>query len=163
MNAFFSHNSLRFLLVFFGVFGLGYALLLVFPPIGLENALAGFTAKSLGLQVEGNRIFVEEDVFVVGESCTGLLSGLMLAGIVFGAGTGSVQKKIAVVLLGAAVLFVLNAMRLLGVVATGQAFGFEAAHLVHIASWFCVSIAVIGLGWFHLKSDRDTYPEKKRV
>lgn len=150
MHSFFRRDDLRFLAVFFGVFGLGYALLLLFPPVALEHALANWTARVLGLPSAGNRIVVDEGVFVVNESCTGLLSGLMLAGIVFGAGMGRIRKKAAIALFGAALLFGLNMIRLLLVVGVGRSIGLDAAEIVHVASWFGVSLAVIALAWMLL-------------
>jgi exosortase/archaeosortase family protein len=148
MNLFSTPGSRRFLLIFFGVFAAGYLVLLFFPPVFLEDAIARAAGGVLNLPVEENRIQLGEQYFIIGESCTGFVSVLMLSGIVLGLRKPSIKKKWKVILGGGTLLLALNLVRIILVIGIGQKWGMDAAESAHIISWFAVSGLVIGLALF---------------
>ena len=134
---------------FFGFFALLYFLLVSFPPLFLQEWLAKAVSSILGLQSKGILIFVESGTFVMTESCTGLVSGIILASVVFSLRRPELKKKLLLFFAGALLLFAVNFARLLLVVSAGVYWGIAAAEILHAISWLAMSVAII-LVWFLL-------------
>lgn len=140
-----------FLLKFFAIFGVLYALLFFAPIKPLEYFLTGVEAKALNLPFDGNKIFVKNGLFEIGESCTGLVSGIILAAIVFSLRKPGFKTKFLLFFAGFSVLFLSNFLRLYIVLWFGSAYGIELAELVHVFTWFATSALIILLWYFLTK------------
>jgi exosortase/archaeosortase family protein len=140
-------------IVFLAKFFLIYALLqlaIVSLPLGpLENGIALLEAGALGLRSEGNAIFLGPQEFSIVPNCTGLAGISVLASIIFALNRPEFKKKAALLALGTAVLFPLNILRIYLVLLAAISFGPKLAEVLHIASWFAVSAAIIVL-WYWL-------------
>jgi len=134
---------------FFGIFAALYFLLLSFPPRPLQEWLARSVASLFGLSASGFRVSVSSGTFVVTESCTGLVSAIILASVVFSLRRPGMKKKLPLFFAGAAILFAVNFARLAMVVWAGIVFGVETAEALHTVSWLAMSGAIIGV-WFLL-------------
>lgn len=144
-------QSVLFLAKFFVIFGLLYAGLYAADLSPLQNWLAWLEAGLLGLESSGSIVAVDGEGFEVGYACTGLVSGALFAAIVFAMRKPSPAHKLGLALLGAGMLWVLNLARLYVVLAAATMYGGFAAEVVHVASWFFVSGAVIALWYYATK------------
>ena len=146
---FFRKNELLFLAKFFAIFLVLQYLLAAFEPFFIENSLASLEASILGLDSKGNAVYVGEIPFVVSPNCSGLLSAAVFAAIVFSLRKPDLKGKIITAAIGAVSLFLLNIGRLYVVLASGKAYGVQAAEAVHVLSWFFVFGAVMAI-WYVL-------------
>ncbi len=140
-------KQLVFLAKFFGIFGLFHALLFVIDVSFMQHFVADVTSSMLGLQRNGFDIFIGGDVYAIVPSCTGLVSAIILASIIFSLKKPELKEKVTVFLVGVALLFVVNIFRVYFVLLAGIWFNVQIAELVHVASWFLMSGAII-LAWF---------------
>ena len=143
-------NRVRlFLVKFFGIFLILYVLVLLAPIGILENWIAGFEAGILGLETAGNAVFINGDVFVITESCTGLVSGIILFAIIFSLGKPNLRRKILLFISGLAILMLVNLARIYLVLSAGIEFGAEYAGILHTATWFLTAAVILGV-WYYL-------------
>ena len=145
----FREKATRFTVKFFIIFAVLYALLFIIDFSAIENWLAGFEAKALGLQAFGNEVQINAEFFAITESCIGLFSGIVLAAIIFACRKPGIKIKALMALSGAIALFLINIARVYAVLAVGKAYGLQAAQLTHVASWLATTIFIIAV-WYYL-------------
>jgi len=143
------NKNIEFLVKFFIIFAVLQAIITVAPLGALNEWIAGVEAGMLSLEREGNSLDGGNANYVISNSCTGLVSGSILAAIVFALKKPELKKKIAVFLVGAAALFAVNLVRVYFVVLGGLKFGFEFGEILHTVSWFVMSGFIIAL-WYYL-------------
>jgi len=142
-------KNIVFVVKFFTIFFILHTLLYFAPIEGLLEWIAGFEAGLLGLVSAENIIFVGEHSFEISESCTGLVSGIILAGVVFALRKPGLKKKIELFVIGFAVLFAANLLRVYIVIAAAVLWGAHWADLLHTISWFSTAGLVLLL-WYYL-------------
>ena len=138
-----------FVIKFFVIFFVLYALLFVAPLDFIEEWISGFEAGILGLKAEGKEIFIGENVFVISESCTGFVSGIILFAVIFSLRKPEIWKKAVIFILGFIILFVLNLLRVYAVLYFALEFGLESAELLHATSWSVLALVIL-LIWYFL-------------
>ncbi|MBU0635851.1 exosortase/archaeosortase family protein [Candidatus Micrarchaeota archaeon] len=136
-------NALHFLGIFFLVYFVFQFALLVVDLSFLENGLANIEANWTGLSATENKIMTGDGVFIINPNCTGLVSAIILGGIVFGLKKPGLRKKLQLWVAGAIALFVINLGRLYLVVWTGKQYGIELAETIHVVSWFLTALFII--------------------
>jgi exosortase/archaeosortase family protein len=140
-------NSLIFVLKFFLIYFILQYLIYVINLSFLENSIAFFIALLHGLPVNNNIIYFNEILFIITPNCTGLISGSILAGVIFSLKKPELNEKIKIFLIGTLLLFLINLIRIYLVVLTGILF--NSAELIHVISWFAMT-AFILFFWFYL-------------
>jgi exosortase/archaeosortase family protein len=108
------------------------------------------TASILGLEFIGNIVFVDGSRFIITNYCTGLMSGAILASIIFALKRPEIKQKLLLFLFGFCLLLVINVPRLLLVLASAKA-GFDA-ELIHTITWFVMSVIILVVWYFGTKS-----------
>jgi exosortase/archaeosortase family protein len=111
----------------------------------LENGLAALQAKWMGASAQENLVFLDEGVFEINAQCTGLVSGIILAAVVFSLKKPDWKTKLKLWLLGAMVLFLLNIGRVFLVLVVAKQYGLYWANLVHQISWFSTAVFILGI------------------
>lgn len=134
-----------FLAKFFAVYLVLQSLLLATDLSFLENALASLEANWLRETVVGSKIILKTGIFYINAQCTGLVSGIILAAVVFSLKKPGWKQKVELWLLGAVVLFILNIGRVFLVLLVAQQHGFYWAEIVHEISWFSTAIFILGI------------------
>ncbi|MBU0662223.1 exosortase/archaeosortase family protein [Candidatus Micrarchaeota archaeon] len=143
------NRALGFVLKFFAIFLVLEAGLFSFGAAPLEEWIAGFEAQALGLESAGNVVIAGGNEFTINESCTGLVSGIILASIVFALRRPALREKLKIFTAGFVFLFPLNLLRVYFVLLSAQWRGAETAEFVHIASWF-MGAGFVLLFWYFL-------------
>ena len=113
----------------------------------LQFFIAQTQANFFNLQFRNNLIFVKDGAFAIVPSCTGVVSGSILAGIVFSLKKPGLKRKTGIFLAGLTALIILNYFRIMLVIWTGKEFGLGVAEWVHIVTWLFTAVFVIG-AWF---------------
>ena len=144
-------KSFVFLSKFFAFFGFFQWLLFVVDTSALQVFLAGLEAGFLGLERNGNILFINGQGYAIVPSCTGIVSAIILGAIVFSLKKPSMKEKIGIFSIGVIVLFLVNIVRLYAVLLVGKEFGVQAADTVHVATWFLMSGAIIWAWYFFTK------------
>ncbi len=145
----FGKKAAVFLIKFFLIYGVLQAAILLAPIGWLKAGIASLEASALGLQSEGSTIAYNSHSFEIAANCTGLMSSAVLAAIVFSLRKPGIWKKILLVAVGSAALFLLNLLRVYFVLLAATAFNPAAAETLHTATWFAVA-AIILLLWYKL-------------
>lgn len=145
----FKKNAAWFLIKFFVIFFALYSLLFAAPTAPLENGIAGFEAKLLGIEARENALLFDSSALVVTESCTGMLSAITLAAVVFSLKKPCLKKKVTLFAAGAIALLSVNLLRVYAVVAIAMRGNIQNAETMHVLSWFAMA-ALILLLWFYL-------------
>jgi len=114
----------------------------------LEEWLAGTEAGLTGLQGKGNIIFLKEEKIEINPSCTGLISASILAAVIFSLRKPEIKKKIAIFLGGAAILFLLNIVRVYFVLLIGINYGAKTAEFAHEITWLSTAAFIVIL-WYY--------------
>lgn len=140
-----------FLAKFFVVFFVFEWLLTFLRAEPLQDFIASSQAAFFGLKTSTNLIFVEDGIFEINSSCTGLVSSIILGAIVFSLKKPELPKKIAIFLSGALLLVFLNYFRVMAVIFVGVHYGMRAAEIVHVISWFSTTAFVIGIWYLFTK------------
>lgn len=149
-----------FLAKFFAITIAAQALLILFEPVPLENAIAMTSGRLLGLESNGNAVYTANGEFIISQNCTGLLSAAAFAAIVFSLKKPSFKEKaLSTLAAGATIVAAINPLRLLIVIEAGNLFGMEIADAVHIASWFLMFFAVMWLWMQSIRKKRLTAEE----
>lgn len=133
---------------FFLIFGIFYYAILLVNISFFENAIAAFQANLLGLNFKENQIFVNNSIFLIVSSCTGVVSTIILGSIIFSLKKPQIKEKAAIFLAGTLLLMIVNQFRLYFVLWSAILFGVQVAELVHIVSWFATTVAII-FAWFY--------------
>ena len=142
-------NAFFFLAGFFLIFAALQFFILILDFSALNNALASLQGNWLDLPVTANRLAVSGGVFSIDNSCTGLVSAAILAAVVFSVKKPGLKTKFKLWLVSAAILFVLNLLRLYLVLWTGKHFGVATAETVHTVSWISTAVFIL-IVWFFL-------------
>ncbi len=137
-----------FLAKFFAIFAVGEYLLQVADISFFQEGITAFQAKLLGAGFEKISIYLNGSTFLITPSCTGLVSTIILGAIIFSLKKPEFKQKTAIFLAGTALLMIANQFRLYFVLLSGKIFGVQAAELVHVASWFATTIAII-FAWYY--------------
>lgn len=138
-----------FLLKFFSIFLVLQSIIVVAPLSGLNEWIAKFEAGALNLESRGNTVFTGNAGYVITNSCTGLISGSILAAIVFSLKKPEPKKKTTVFFAGAVILFIINLLRVYIVILGGVIYGFGFAENLHVTSWFVMSAIIIAI-WYYV-------------
>lgn len=141
-------RQLFFLAKFFAIFVFLHALLYLFPPVFMQEAVAALEADWLGLPREGHLLFVDSQAFAITASCTGLVAGFILAAIVFALKKPGLKEKTAIAVLGLAALLLANLARVYLVLLAALAYGVRWAEAMHFFSWFVMAGLVIAI-WYY--------------
>ena len=151
LNGFFERKSLAFMVKFFVLYSVLQGLLVAAPLNRLQNALAGFVGNVLNVPHAGPFLFLQGSVFEITNSCTGLVSGVILASVVFAFRRPAWKAKAKLFLAGFFVLFPLNVVRVLGIVWVAREINPAWAGGLHVATWFLVSAFILVL-WYYLST-----------
>lgn len=138
-------NIAFFLAKFFFIFLVFQFLILAIDLSVLENALAQLEGSWIRAPVFENQIQIGKGIFFITPNCTGLLSAIILAGVVFGLKKPGWKTKLLIWLMGSVVLFLLNIGRVFLVLWIGKTAGLQAAELAHQVSWFCTTLFILGV------------------
>ena len=125
----------KFSIIFFSF----YALLLASDLNFFENAITGFQASMLNLPKTGNLILTENANYKITESCTGLLSIIILGSTIFSLKKPEIKIKFKMLLIGSLALVIINLIRVYFVLLAGITFNPLTAETLHIVSWFVMS------------------------
>ncbi|MBN1940701.1 MAG: exosortase/archaeosortase family protein [Candidatus Diapherotrites archaeon] len=145
------YSEIIFIIKFFAVFLILQFLILTLPIEPLKNFIASTEAGALGMQSAGSTIFFDSHKFEVTENCTGLLSGAILAAVIFSLRKPDLRKKFSFALIGALGLFLLNFPRIYAVLWAAKAFNPESAELLHEITWITTALFVIIIWYFGTK------------
>ena len=143
----FRKKEILFIAKFFIVFLVLQALIIVLPLAPVKIFIAETAGFATGFPAIENKIIVSEQAFEITENCTGLVSGAILAALVFSLRRPELKKKFLIAITGALILFLLNFPRILFVLYASQAFGIEYAELFHEITWYSTALLVF-LAWF---------------
>ena len=145
----FDKKILFFLLRFFFIFA-ALNILIDLAPLGvLNNSIATLSSSLIGLTSKENAIIVGEKVFLVTNSCTGLISVSILAAIIFSLKRPVLRKKIFLFIGGAILILLLNIPRI-SLILFSAKMGFDA-ELAHTLTWFFMSAIVLIIWYFGTK------------
>lgn len=111
----------------------------------LNLFLAKESGQLVGAQVKETSLTFGAGNFVVTNSCTGLVSISILASIIFAFQRPKLKKRLALFIIGAGVLFLINIPRI-ALVVYSSSLGLDA-EAVHELTWFLMS-AIILIVWF---------------
>ncbi len=145
----FDKKSALFLAKFFLIFGFFHWLLFVIDVSWLQELIAQIESLLTGLPRNGSLIFIGTATYAIVPSCTGLVSAIILGAIIFSLKKPGLKQKIGVFAVGVVALFLVNLVRVYGVLLVGVNFGVKAAELAHVVSWLAMSAAII-FAWFFL-------------
>lgn len=142
------HNKKLFLFVvkFFVIYLVLSTLVGLVDLSFLTNGITKISAEYLGLTYSESKIFVNSGEFIVGNSCTGLVSASILIAIIFALKKPSDKKKVLLAALGTLILLIMNIPRVMLVLFAAQ-IGFDP-ELVHMLTWFLMS-AIILIVWYY--------------
>ncbi|MDD3083807.1 MAG: archaeosortase/exosortase family protein [Candidatus ainarchaeum sp.] len=146
----FSNKKTIFLLKFFIIFFVIELFILVSNLSFYNSFLAFISSSYLGFLSEGNIIFINGTKFVVDNSCTGLVSIAILAGITFSLKNIDLFKKTKLFVFGSLILLLANIPRIMIVLISAN-IGFDA-ELIHVLTWFFMSVIVLLIWYFGLKN-----------
>jgi|SRR3989344_2867190 len=135
----------KFFLIFFSLQFL--AVLLDFSF--LENTLASWEGNWAQIPVFENRLLVFGTFFVVNAQCTGIVSSIILAAVIFSFNKPGLGKKTVWWLVGTMALFALNLVRLFLVLWVAKTHGLYWAEIAHQVSWFSTAVFIL-LIWLSL-------------
>lgn len=137
-----------FLAKFFAIFAVFEFLLQVVDISFFQEGITAFQAGLLGLRFEKISIFLNGSTFLITPSCTGLVSTIILGAIIFSLKKPELKQKTAIFFAGTALLMVANQFRLYFVLLSGKFWGAQTAEIVHVASWFATTVAII-FAWYY--------------
>jgi exosortase/archaeosortase family protein len=138
-----------FLIKFFAIFFILTTLVELLDLLFFTEWLAFISAMPFKVNVVSNLVFVNGENFLVTNSCTGLVSASILAAIIFSLKKPLIKQKILLFLFGMGILLVLNIPRLM-LVLWSASVGLDA-ELVHIITWFFMSIFILIIWYFGTK------------
>jgi exosortase/archaeosortase family protein len=140
---------IMFLAKFFAIFAVLHTLIYLVDLSWLQNSIALFEAGLLQAPVHNSLILINQNVFNISASCTGLISSFILAAVVFSLKKPEIKAKVMLFAAGSALLFLVNLLRVYLVLLSAQLYGLLAATWLHFISWFVMSALIIGI-WFYL-------------
>ncbi len=107
---------------------------------------AALVAGVVGLQSQGNAVFLSEKTFFVTNNCLGLITASILAALIFSFKKPDLKKKLGLFAAGFVLIMVVNVFRLWFVLFSATN-GFDA-ELVHTVTWFFMSGVVLFI-WYY--------------
>lgn len=137
-----------FLTKFFFIFAILYIILLSTDSSFVQVPIAEFEASILGVEREGSVLYIESHGFDITSQCTGFVSAITLAAIIFALRKPGVREKISLFVVGAVSLFLINLVRLYFVLVSGLYWGVWVAEVMHTVSWFVMAFGVIAI-WYY--------------
>lgn len=140
-------KELVFLTKFFIIFFALQFIILALPLMPLKNFIAGTAAGFLGMQSNGSTIAWDSHSFEITNNCTGLVSGAILAAVIFSLKKPDLKKKLAMAIAGALMLFLLNFPRIWLVLWSAQNYGAGFAESLHEITWITTALIVLII-WF---------------
>jgi len=140
-----------FLLKFFAIFSVLHYLLLVVNLRPMQEFIAKSQAMLLNLTYDGTLVRIGSETFEITPSCTGLVSSIILAAIVFSLKKPGLKSKTATLAIGVIFLLAANYVRVYFVLLSAIAFGGRAAEAVHIITWFLTAALVIVVWYYGTK------------
>ena len=145
----FKKKAIIFLIKFFVIYAILQFLILALPIGFIENGIAEIEANAIGEGAEGNLIELEGHSFQIVPNCTGLVGISVLAAIIFALRKPELKKKLALLAIGALILFPLNLLRVYFVLWASIAFNPEIGETLHMATWFIAAAAILVI-WYYL-------------
>jgi len=118
-----------------------------------HNSFVVLEGMGLSPSIQGAEMAVGNFHFFISKDSTGWKSMLFLGALVFAVPGVFLRKKLLGVLIGIPIIYLGNLGRVVGIVLTEQAYGFEAAMLVHDWLWrfgLIALVLVVWLVWFKL-------------
>ncbi len=155
-RVFIGKKQAYFLIKFWVFFLLAEAVLNYFGVHWLQEKIAYFVGKTLGIEQKGYFLFVNDGIFEINASCSGLVGASILGALVFSLKKPSFKKKVFIFLAGSLLLVFLNFFRVLGVVWVGSAYGISVAEFVHVVSWFATTFFVLTIWYYFTKKITNT-------
>jgi exosortase/archaeosortase family protein len=137
-----------FLIKFFIIFSVLHFIIWSVDLSFLQIPLTRLEGKLLNIKTIENTLIVNENIFEINPSCTGLVSTSILAAIIFALKKPRILKKIQIFLIGAITLLIANIARIFIVLWFGLKFGIKTAEIVHVISWFTTS-GIIIIAWYY--------------
>jgi exosortase/archaeosortase family protein len=125
------------------------------------NIITKISASYLSLQFIENQIFVSNSVFVVTNSCTGLVSASILAAVIFALKKPKMYQKLKLFIFGTLLLLVINVPRIIFILFVAKTTTTTTIittptliipDLIHTLTWFLMSFIVIVIWYFGTKS-----------
>ena len=112
----------------------------------LTEFITFISASYLGLDFVGSVVFVGATNFIVTNSCTGLVSGVILIALLFAGKKPALTKKLFLTAFGISLLLLINIPRVMIVLLFAK-IGFDA-ELIHTLTWFFMS-GIVLLIWYY--------------
>jgi exosortase/archaeosortase family protein len=144
------NKLLVFLIKFFTIF---FVLSFIIEKLDLTfflNIITSISANCLGLEFLGNKIFIERAVFIVTNSCTGLVSASILAAVIFALKKPKMHQKLKLFVFGTLLLVVINIPRIILILFVAS-IGVMDPDLIHTITWFLMSFMILGVWYFGTK------------
>ncbi len=145
------NKMLVFLIKFFAIFFVLSNLINILDLTFLLNIITKISANYLSLQFAGNQIFVNTSVFIVTNSCTGLVSTAILAAVIFALKKPKIRQKLKLFIFGTLLLLVINVPRIILILFVAKV-GSIDPDLVHTLTWFLMSFLILIIWYFGTKS-----------
>ena len=145
----FKKKAILFLIKFFVIYAVLQFLILVLPIGFIENGIAEIEANAIGEGAEGNLIELEGHSFQIVPNCTGLVGISVLAAIIFALRKPKLKKKLALLCIGALILFPLNLLRIYFVLWVSIIYNPEIGETLHMTTWFIAAGAILVI-WYYL-------------
>jgi exosortase/archaeosortase family protein len=135
------------LIKFFLLFGVFYLIILNLDLSFLNNFLTLITANLTQNNFYLNEIYLNDTIFVITNSCTGLTTIAMFFGLIFAFKNPELIEKIKNFLIGTTIVFLINIFRIIFILVMAK-LGFNAIQ-VHDLTWIIMSLTSI-LIWYKL-------------
>ncbi len=146
----FKKKAILFLIKFFVIYAVLQFLILALPLEFVENSIAEIEAGAIGAVANGNVIeWNDSHSFQIVPNCTGLVGISVFASIIFALCKPEIKKKIALLAIGALILFPLNLLRVYFVLWVSISFSPDIGETLHMATWFLAAGAILVI-WYYL-------------
>ncbi len=145
----FKKKAILFLIKFFVIYTVLQFLILALPIGFIENGIAEIEANAIGARTEGNLIEWNGQSFQIVPNCTGLVGISVLAAIIFALRKPKLKKKLALLAIGALILFPLNLLRVYFVLWVSITFNAGIGEILHMITWFITAGAILAV-WYYL-------------
>ncbi|MFA5763663.1 MAG: hypothetical protein WC915_02535 [archaeon] len=150
-NKLMKNKMLIFLVKFFILFFVLSELINFLDLSFFLNIITKISASYLNLQFIGNQIFIGSNIFIVTNSCTGLVSASILAAVIFALKKPKIHQKLKLFIFGTLLLLVINVPRIILILFIAKATSIDP-DLVHTLTWFLMSFIILIIWYFGTKS-----------
>ncbi|MCX6804273.1 MAG: exosortase/archaeosortase family protein [Candidatus Diapherotrites archaeon] len=148
-RALFIEGILFFIIKFLIIFAIATIIVTSVDLSFINKAITSLSAGLVGLTYEGAALSIGNSAFLVTNSCTGLISAGILAGLIFASRNPKFKKKLALFIFGAVILVLVNIPRIALVLLAAKS-GYNA-ELVHELTWFLMSAVVLVIWYYGIK------------